>query len=204
MNQQLDLRYSHFDCSRIFRDVRSKPLPEIEQEQCYFLGFRIAIAHGYRYHHALILADDHDSLIKGVKGEYKAIQERSKAIQERSSESLSNIALVFMRNMAMQDHEMNMTIVNSNIQAETEKILNKRDDNQFTVLGLQEDVVRLMSINASDALNAIQLARSQSDKLLEVCQAHPVTKEFDVLFKLAAHRIKCLIGFTPAEDSLVH
>ena len=197
MNQQLDLRYSHFDCSRIFIDVRSKPLPEIEQEQCYFLGFRIAIVHGYRYHHALILADDYDSLIKGVKGEYKAIQ-------ERSSESLSNIALVFMRNMAMHDHEMNMTIVNSNIQTETEKILNKRDDNQFTVLGLQEDVVRLMSTNASDALNAIQLARSQSDKLLEVCQAHPVTKEFDVLFKLAAHRIKCLIGSTPAEDFLVH
>ena len=197
MNQQLDLRYSHFDRSRIFRDVRSKPLPEIEQEQCYFLGFRIAIAHGYRYHHALILADDHDSLIKGVKGEYKAIH-------EQSSESLSNIALVFMRNMAMQDHEMNMTIVNSNIQAETEKILNKRDDNQFTVLGLQEDVVRLMSTNASDALNAIQIARSQSDKLLEVCQAHPVTKEFDALFKLAAQRIECLIGCTPAEDFPVH
>ena len=205
MNLQSHCRYTHTDRTRVFRDVRSKPMPQIAQEQCYFLGFRISIANDYRYHHALILADDHDSFIQGIKGECHAIHDRSSATYA------SDIALVFMRNLAMRDPDMNATIESYNIKTETQKILSKRDDNQFTVLGMRESKISLVSINASDALTAFQLVRSkigyQIDndfKPLEVCQAHPVTKEFDALFQSAAKRIKCLIGNVPTGSSQFH
>ena len=205
MNQPLDLRYSHSDRSRVFRDARSKPVPEIAQEQCYFLGFRISIANDYLYHHALILADDHDSFNQGIKGEYDAILSRTSATYT------SNIALVFVRNLLMQDPALINTVDSDNFKTETQKILSKRDDNQFTVLGMRESKVSLVSINASDALAAFQLVRSkigyQIDndfKPLEVCQAHPVTKEFDALFQSAAKRIKCLIGNVPTGSSQFH
>ncbi len=207
MNQPLDLRYSHSDRSRVFRDVRSKPVPEIAQEQCYFLGFRIsiAIANDYRYHHALILADDHDSFIQGIKGECKAIHDRSSATYA------SDIALVFVRNLAMRDPAMNVTIESSNIKTETQKILSKRNDNQFTVLAMRGNTISLLTTHAPDALAAIQLACSNSEHLaeesfkpLEVCQAHPVTKEFDALFQSAAQQIECLIGSAQAAGCCQH
>jgi hypothetical protein len=205
MNQQLNFRYNHTDRSRVFRDLRSKPVPEITQEQCYFLGFRISIANDYLYHHALILADDHDSFNQGIKGEYDAILSRTSATYT------SNIALVFVRNLLMQDPALINTVDSDNFKTETQKILSKRDDNQFTVLGMRESKVSLVSINTSDALTAFQLVRSkigyQIDndfKPLEVCQAHPVTKEFDALFQSAAKRIKCLIGNVPTGSSQFH
>ena len=205
MNQQLNFRYNHTDRSRVFRDLRSKPVPEITEEQCYFLGFRISIANDYLYHHALILADDHDSFNQGIKGEYDAILSRTSATYT------SNIALVFVRNLLMQDPALINTVDSDNFKTETQKILSKRDDNQFIVLGMRESKVSLVSINASDALAAFQLVRSkigyQIDndfKPLEVCQAHPVTKEFDALFQSAAKRIKCLIGNVPTGSSQFH
>lgn len=205
MNQQLNFRYNHTDRSRVFRDLRSKPVPEITQEQCYFLGFRISIANDYLYHHALILADDHDSFNQGIKGEYDAILSRTSATYT------SNIALVFVRNLLMQDPALINTVDSDNFKTETQKILSKRDDNQFIVLGMRESKVSLVSINTSDALTAFQLVRSkigyQIDndfKPLEVCQAHPVTKEFDALFQSAAKRIKCLIGNVPTGSSQFH
>lgn len=205
MNQQSNFRYNHTDRSRVFRDLRSKPVPEITQEQCYFLGFRISIANDYLYHHALILADDHDSFNQGIKGEYDAILSRTSATYT------SNIALVFVRNLLMQDPALINTVDSDNFKTETQKILSKRDDNQFTVLGMRESKVSLVNINASDALAAFQLVRSkigyQIDndfKLLEVCQAHPVTKEFDALFQSAAKQIECLIGSVQAAGCCLH
>jgi hypothetical protein len=118
---------------------------------------------------------------------------------------------VFVRNLLMQDPALINTVDSDNFKTETQKILSKRDDNQFIVLGMRESKVSLVSINASDALAAFQLVRSkigyQIDndfKPLEVCQAHPVTKEFDALFQSAAKRIKCLIGNVPTGSSQFH
>ncbi len=204
MNTQLDYHYHHSDQSRVFRDVRRKPAPEIAQDQCYFLGFRIAIANDYRYEHALILADDHDSLIQGIRGEIDAIQSRSSAAYARK------IAVVFVRSLLMHDPAISSTVERLNMKAESREVLSRRDDNQFTLLHMREDRFRLAAIKTSDALAAIQLAH-KSDQLagnafkpLEVCQAHPVTGEFDALFQSTAKRIQCLIGSLPAEGGYLH
>ncbi|MGA8864348.1 MAG: hypothetical protein WBM09_11675 [Gallionella sp.] len=204
MNPQLNLHYRHSDQSRVFRDVRRKPVPDIAQDQCYFLGFRIAIAHDYRYEHALIVADDHDSLIQGIRAEINAIQGRSSAAYA------SDIAVVFVRSLLMHDPAISSTVERLNMKAESREVLSRRDDNQFTLLHRRQDRFRLAAIKTSDALAAIQHAH-KSDQLagndfkpLEVCQAHPVTTEFEALFQSTAKRIQCLIGSMPVEGGLLH
>lgn len=205
MNQQSLFRYNHSDRTRVFRDVRKSPVPEIAQEQCYFVGLRISIESRYRYHHTLILADDHDSFVHGIKGEFNAILDQSPATYAR------DIALVFMRNLVMQDPAMIDSVDRCNIKTEIQKLLSKRDDNQFTVFGKLGESICLVNENTSDALAAIQTARRKSAQLtgknfrpLEVCQAHPVTKEFDDLFHTTANRIMSLIGSVSAGDGHLH
>lgn len=205
MNQQSLFRYSHSDRTRVFRDMRKSPVPEISQEQCYFVGFRISIESSYRYHHALILADDHDSFVHGIRGEFNAILDQSPATYAR------DIALVFMRNLVMQDPAMIDSVDRCNIKTEIQKLLSKRDDNQFTVFGRLGESICLANANTSDALTAIQTARRKSAQLagknfrpLEVCQAHPVTKEFDTLFHTTSNRIMSLIGSVSAGDGHLH
>lgn len=195
MNQQSLFRYNHSDRTRVFRDMRRSPVPQISQEQCYFVSFRISIESSYRYHHALILADDHDSFVHGIRGEFNAILDQSPVTFAR------DIALVFMRNLVMQDHAMIDSVDRCNIKTEIQKLLSKRDDNQFTVLGRLGESICLVNENTSDALAAIQTVRRKSAQLagksfmpLEVCQAHPVTKEFDALFHKTANRIMSLVG----------
>lgn len=195
MNSQLDLRYHHTEHSRVFRDVRNKPVAEIAPEQCYFLGFRISIANDYHYQHALVLADNYAALNRGVQEERDAIFCQSSATYAR------DITLVFVRNLEMFTPFMLDLAEHSSIQSDVQRVLSRRDDNQFTVLGQRGNSVTLMSIQTSDALTAIQLAYNKtahmsSDELkpLEVLQAHPVTQEFDVLFLATAKRIQYLIS----------
>ncbi len=205
MNPQSHCRYTHTDRTRVFRDVRSKPMPEITQEQCYFLGFRISVEHAYRYHDALVLADDHDSLLVGIAKECEAIHDGSPETYAR------DIALVFVRNLKMNDPQMIGSVDSCNITTEIQKTLSRRDDNQFTVVGMLGEGICLVNEKASDALAAIQHARCQGANLagkdfmpLEVCQAHPVTKEFDALFDTVAKRIMALVGSVSTEGGYVH
>jgi hypothetical protein len=205
MNQPSNFRYTHSDHTRVLRDVRSSLLPEVTLAQFYFTGFRIDTADGVVYRRAMIMADDYDSFAAGVSEERHAIQELHPAICR------DDIALVFMRNLGMQDPQLVDSIVRHNIDADARKMLARRDDNLFTVFGLLGESICLIPEMASDALAAVQMARCQSIKLagknfmpLEVCQAHPVTREFDALFDTVANRIMALVGSIPTEGGYVH
>lgn len=205
MNPQLNLRYTHSDHSRVLRDVRHSILPDVTWAQFYFIGFRIDTGEGVLYRHALIVADDYDAFVAGISEEREAIQ------AQHSATSRDAIALVFVRNLIMQDPHMIDSISHHHIDSDIEVMLSKRDDNRFSVFGRLGEAICLIPETARDALGAVQIARHQSALLagkdfmpLEVRQAHPVTKEFDALFQSTAKRIQCLIGNVPAEGGHLH
>lgn len=79
--------------------------------------------------------------------------------------------------------------------------LNRRDDENFAVFGIADDqVCEVVDFKVKDALMAIRMTRSHSQKLcgkvlmpLAVCQAHPVNQEFDLLFHQEAKLIYALL-----------
>jgi hypothetical protein len=205
LNTSLNLRYSHLDHSHTPIDVRNKPTDELSLEHCYYLGLRVDVENAYQYHHALILADDHETFVDGYKRECDEIQSQIGC-------ALSQIALVFVRCMLIQEPQFMPSYLHREITSEVQKDLTKRNDDRFAVIGLtSKNKIGLGSYETSDALAAIRLARTASEKLLherlsplEVRQAHPVTAEFDILFHQAAERIKTLITFKPDANCTRH
>lgn len=205
MNPQLNFRYRHSDHTRVLRDVRHSLLPEVSWARFYFTGLRIDTEEGVLYRHALIVADDYDAFAAGISDERNAI------LEQHSATSRDAVALVFVRNLLVQDSQMIDSISHHHIDSDIEQMLSKRDDNRFSVFGRLGEAICLIPVTARDALAAIQIARYQSALLagkdfmpLEVRQAHPVTKEFDALFQSTAKRIQCLIDSVPAEGGHRH
>lgn len=195
MNPQINLRYPHSDHPPVLRDMRKQNVAEIKLEQCYLVGFRISTDTCYRYHRSLLLADNYDSLLQGIKAAHNAILDKQYDLFE------SDVSLIFVRSLMMQSEAVVNSVKINNIQAETQEILSRRDDNKFAVFGLLGDGIFLEQVNATNALAAIKLARSRcpTESIsgflpLEICQAHPVTKEFDTLFLTVANQLKSLIS----------
>lgn len=205
MNHATSLRYIHTDSARMPRDMRRESTPEISLEQYYFVGYRIDTANAYRYHHALLLADSHDALIEGIKAE-------NATIAARHAIPVNNIAPVFVRNLMMLDPASIQSADSHQIREDIQAGLARRDDNQFMVFGMAgEQRVLLNTESTQDALLAIWLTRwkcamrlAKDFRTMEVCQAHPVTREFDALFHETAKRVKQLARSQLAEGSLLH
>jgi hypothetical protein len=169
---------------------------EIARDHCYFIGFRITAENAMRYSHALILADDYESLINGIN------EERNSILDHQLASSLSDIEPVFVRSLLMQDQVLIASIDAYGINTQIQEILSRRDDHRFAVLGmLGNEEICLIPEEAHDALAAMRLARWESIKLavknfqpLDVRQAHPVTREFDALFHQVAGWFIKLIG----------
>lgn len=205
MNQTLQLRYTHADHTRVLRDVRKNRLAEADYAQIYYLGFRISAEGKEHYHHALVLADDYDAFLDGVAGEFNTIRDQS------SMPSFNGIALVFVRNLMMQDPEMVDSTNHQSITSDIQEKLSTRNDDQYLVFGMVGGhKICLIELYNCDALLAIHRARTmimeqhhEEFKPLEVCQAHPVTAECYALFDAAAGRIKSLVdGVTTRSVSL--
>jgi hypothetical protein len=205
MNQQLQLRYSHTDqtCKPI--DKRRLTIPQITLAHYHFTGFQIPTETSHRYQHYLIVADDYDSLLYGLEEANRMMMERLPVV------SRSDIGLVYLRNLTITDQSMINGEQFSDIKSESRAFLSKRDDNQYTVLGLQGKEICLIPKSSKDALSAIRILRCQTATQqgkfftpLEVCQAHPVTKEFDALFNTVANRVKILLGCELSEGSSLH
>ena len=205
MKQQVQLRYPHLDHSKFLRDVRYIREPAIALENCYFLGFRIAIENSYRYSHATIVADDYDAIIEGIVEEFNDIMDQQAVSSPR------DIALVFVRSLVMQDPAKLRAIGYHYIQPDIQKSLFKRDDELFSVFGKIADDVFLSPVTTSDALTALKVVRYKcatqilKDFIpLEICQAHPVTLEFEILFNRVAKRIRLLINAEQQEKEYLH
>ncbi len=176
--------------------MRKKHEMKIAREHCYFIGLRITAEYSMYYKHALILADDYESLVIGIN------EERNSILDQQQAMSLNDIEPVFVRSLLLQDQVMIASIDACGINVEIKKILSRRDDHQFTVFGmLGNEEICLIPEEAHDALTAMRLARWESIKLaeknfqpLDVRQAHPATREFDALFHQVAGRFMKLVG----------
>lgn len=205
MNQGTQLRYTHIDHTRQIPDVRRKPVPDVALEQLYYLGFRYMIGNAYFYHHALIMADDYESLLDGINREQGAIL-------DMPEDFTRDVTLVFMRNLLTQSPNIMSAADKNFITAEINEGLSRRDDHQFMVLGLVGDKsFSLVREQAKNALLAIKQTRTLGTRNfgeaflpIEVCQAHPVTHEFNRMFDAAAKRIKPLIGNVTAKNRQLH
>jgi hypothetical protein len=196
LNQPLPYRYIQADQPCLTRDMRKKHGMEIAREHCYFIGLRITVGNAMRYQHALILADDYESLVNGI------VEERIAILDQQLATSLNDIEPVFVRSLLMQDQVMIASVDAYGINIEMKEILSRRNDHRFTVFGmLGNEEICLIPKEAHDALTAMRLARWESIKLaakdfqpLDVRQAHPVTREFEALFHQVADRFMKMVG----------
>lgn len=202
MNKPFEFRYNHSSSDHVPIDSRSKPAEELKLEHCYFLGFRIPSGESSRYYHTWIMADDYDSLLYGISRECDEILALSPEVAP------FNIDLVFLHSMRTRDPNFLSASVRKEISSDIGQCLNRRNDEHFAMFGLVgETSVRIAEWIAKDALMAIRVARLNSARLFEksfmplgVCQAHPVTTEFDQLFNMESERIEALIKSLPPES----
>ena len=205
MNPQTTLRYPHSAHPPLLRDMRKQHDVEINLDHCYFMGFRISTDTDSRYHHSLLLADDYDSLLQGIKTTLNTLLEKQCHYFD------CDVALIFLRSLKIQSAAIAHSRQGHKMETEMQNMLSRRDDHKFAVFGMFDDGVFLEQTYARDALAAIELAYSRCPKEsqkeflpLEICQAHPVTKEFDSLFLLVAHQLKRLIGASLSEGEYWH
>ena len=210
MNRQLKLpmqfRYNHLEQPRVLKDVRTKYISTIEQDQVYFVGFRIAAKSGDVYHHAMIIADNFDAFLEGLAGEYNAIMALYLVTFR------SDITLIFVRNLMMTSPEVIATAEQHNITSEIQDCLSKRDDSKFTLFGtIGDDMISVAQIEGRDGLFAIGQVRSQIMQdhgkefmVLDLCQAHPIRHEFNALFDEEVVRFKSLVDDNSTGSCYVH
>ncbi|MEI7843876.1 MAG: hypothetical protein WCI39_12705 [Gallionellaceae bacterium] len=198
--------YQHLEPPRVLKDLREERTAEIYPAQVFFVGFKISILSGDRYHHAMILADNYPQLKRGIAIEREAIVDRSLV------KFTSDISVIFLRNLMMLDPALIDVTERSNINNEIQEALAKRNDDQFVVYGMiGEKQVCLLRAASRDGLSAIEMSKeklsSENAKEfipLELCQAHPVRFDFEEKFKLAAKRYRALMDSQYATSSYRH
>lgn len=189
MNPQT-FAYEHSGGLKLILDVRERSTTEILIDDCYFLGFRLTSQGMVSYHHAWILADNHRAFLRGVQSE-----------RENFPQGAEGGDLVFMHNLRTCCPDYMSSEVRREGNARIGQALSLRDDEHFAVLGVSDDLwVEVLDFNVKDALMAIRLTRSHSKRIcgktllpLAVCQAHPVTREFDAIFNRESILIQTLI-----------
>ncbi len=193
---QPSFKYKHTGMERMPIDVRKKRSQQVAMVDCYFLGFRIKDVGDYRYHHAWIMADDHEQFMYGLSIELDRILDKYPLL------SGNDVDLIHVQNL--QFRHMNLTDANrASIHNEVQFVIGVRDDKRFAFLGFEpgDGNIVLSDCSTVNAKNAVQLGRHQwmqqigkPTKVLAVLQAHPVVKEFDVLFSMEAELIESVIA----------
>ncbi len=192
---QQELHYQHSGGIKLILDGRDQPDPNVPIKDCYFLGFRLSCQGEIRYHHTWIIANDHEA--------FKVALE---AATDYLPDSLSNIKidefdLVFVHSLRTRSPDFLTKEIKKEASVNIGKALCQRDDEHFAVFGVSDDQTgKVLDFRVKDALMAIRMTRSHSQRLcgkslqpLIVCQAHPVTPEFDVIFNREAVLVTALI-----------
>ena len=189
------LRYEHSGSCKVIIDARQKPTPDISIDDCYFLGFRLTLGGMLRFHHAWIIANDHEAFLTGLKAESKSIVDKYPDMR------VLEVDLVFMHNLRTQKQDYLSKETKQEVSRRIGLKLNRRDDEHFAVFGMADDkLCEVVDFKVKDALMAIRMTRSHSPRIcgktilpLAVCQAHPVNQEFDMLFHQEAKLIYALL-----------
>lgn len=200
MIDQQEFRYEHSGGCQLILDAREKSTPDISIEDCYFLGFRLTCEGTIRYHRAWIIANNHEAFLRGMKAECASLPVQSPAL------GILEIDLVFMHNLRTRMPNYMNKEMQQEASARIGQTLCRRDDEHFAVLGVCNDQrFDVLDFKVKDALMAIRMTRSHSVKIcgatllpIVVCQAHPVTREFDALFLREAVLIQTLVCSTTA------
>lgn len=191
MHQLSNFRYKHSSLGIIPMDCRLKQSDTVVMRHLYFLGFKSTLDYVDEYHHALILADDHTTLLEGLEREMGLISKLRPGLAQ------SDISLVFVRNLLMREPTLVSDEERELMTNSVKEKLVQRNDDQFVLLGmLGREKVILMDYVTTDALAALRLARfhsanqfGKSISPLDICQAHPVTKEFEKIYEQQAEYI---------------
>jgi hypothetical protein len=189
MSQQV-FQYEHSGGFKLILDARERSTPEVLLDDCYFLGFRLTSQGTIRYHHAWIIANDHQAFLRGLQAE-----------REYLPQGVDEFDLVFMHNLRTRSSDYMSSEIRHEGSTRIGQALSQRNDEHFAVLGVTEDHwVEVLDFKVRDALMAIRMTRSHSKKIcgkkllpLAVCQAHPVTREFDAIFNRESVLIQTLI-----------
>lgn len=188
------LRYEHSGSCKIIIDARQKPTPDISIDDCYFIGFRLTCEGMLRFHHAWIIANDHEAFLTGLKAEGKSLSDKYPDIR------VLEVDMVFMHNLRTQKQDYLSKETKREVSRKISMKLNRRDDEHFAVFGIADELCEVVDFKVKDALMAIRMTRSHSHKIcgktllpLAVCQAHPVNQEFDMLFHQEAKLIYALL-----------
>ena len=189
------LRYEHSGGCKVIFDARQKPTKDISIDDCYFLGFRLTCEGTLRFHHAWIIANDHETFLTGLKAEVHSVSDKYPDMR------VLEVELVFMHNLRTQKPDYLSKETKQEVSRKIGLKLNRRDDEHFAVFGIADDKsCEVVDFKAVDALMAIRMTRLHSQKLcgkallpLAVCQAHPVNQEFDLLFHQEAKLIYVLL-----------
>ncbi len=187
--------YCHLQQIRIFNDVRKTPSPKIEWEHCFFLGFRIRTAEGERYHHGLVVVDSEDTFYDGIAGEFEAI------LNQTDVTDPNNIELIFVRCLQMKDKNKVSSAERQKMDAAILKSIENHADSMFYVLMQIGDTRQwLLEVNSQNAITALTSVETLADPNcgeksfpLEICLAHPVFHEFNLLFDATFARFEMLI-----------
>ena len=203
-------RYTHLHNSRLINDARCKQTQILDSNHCFFVGFRVATPSGDLYHHTMIAADNEDAFYEGLAVEYNLITQRLNV------KSHNHISVVFIRNLMMQDPDVVDSNRRHNIDKEIQEAIERHEERSYIVYGfigedVNERMICLMEVISNNALTAIMtmqnLALEQHGETfapLEVSQSHPVTEEFDVLFKKSLEQTNLCLVSNSAGSSYRH
>ena len=199
------LHHEHIrNTSTLPRDSRNNRTTPIAWEQFYFVGFRIDSAHGDRYHHALILADDYDAFLSGIASEYLDL------LNHDWISSGKDISVVFIQNLLLQKSGTDKTEQTAH-QSKSAPVP-RRNRDAFTVIGITEDnkLCRL-EVDSDNALKAIDEANAQVSyayrtqfKPLAINQINSAAVDFFNLLKTEVETVRALMGGAARVQGYLH
>ncbi|NNM68911.1 MAG: hypothetical protein HKM00_02880 [Gallionella sp.] len=198
--------FEHRGDIRMPRDMRRHPAAGMPLDQGYFVGFKVATTRGDQYHHALLIADGHDALMRGIDQECLGL------IDHVTVKSKRDIALVFMHRLTTADARLMDAAERYRVALDRARPILHTFAPSFAVIGLSETQrLCVMEFATGHALQAMDDANvrllEETDECFQpylVCQAHPVTLEFYALLAPAVERFKFLAGAVAAGSGMVH
>ncbi len=197
---QADFKYSHSAIRGMPLDVRVRSGAQAPFMDYYFLGFRIKCAGDFRYHHAWVVADDHETLALGASLSRDGILEGAPNLSDDDID-LVHVQSLQLRHLGISPDDTEM------IRVQLQDTLEVRNDLRFAYLAYDpaHSNIALSRHLADDALEAAidgrQTWRDQfgdSTRTWGIFQAHPVMTEFTMLFSLEAPLVEALLGDAPA------
>jgi hypothetical protein len=202
------LHFEHITrTSEIPRDVRKNRAATLEWDHFYFVGFRIDSLYGERYHHALILADEHNAFLRGVAAE------NLKLLDYDWIRSGKDISLIFVQNFMM----LNPSLAGKSVQARPKPngqglSVPRRNGNAFFVMGITDTYKFCqMEVDSENAIKAIDEANAQlyyeyeaRFKPLLITQINTVAADFFNLLNTVLESVKELMGGAASDRGYLH